>query len=280
MATSRNSWSDPSGSVSREAFGAALLRLNELASSGPGVADEILGVADVLAREPRLRRALADPSRTGEERGALLGSIISGKVSADTAGVLGILVAGRWSSGNDLLNSVERLGVEALLASAQSAGELAEVEDELFRFGQVANGDLRLASALGATSAPAAQRAQLAASLLQGKARPATVRLVTLALHGFGGRGFSASLTRIVELAAQRRERQIAYVTVAALLSQADEDRLAARLGEIYGRPVDLKVSVDPSILGGMSIRVGPDLYDGTVSRRLTETRTARAGKR
>jgi len=67
---------------------------------------------------------------------------------------------------------------------------------------------------------------------------------------------------------------------VAALLSQADEDRLAARLGEIYGRPVDLKVSADPSILGGMSIRVGPDLYDGTVSRRLTETRTALAGKR
>ena len=94
------------------------------------------------------------------------------------AGLLRTLVAGRWSSGTDLLGAIERLGVEALLASAQSAGELAEVEDELFRFGQVADGDLRLASALGATSVPVAQRVQLATSLLQSKARPATVRFM------------------------------------------------------------------------------------------------------
>jgi F-type H+-transporting ATPase subunit delta len=244
------------------------------------VADELLGVGTVLGGEPRLRRALADPSRTGEERAGLIGSVVEGKVSSDTADLLRILAGGRWTSGYELVDAVERLGVEALLASAQAAGELAEVEDELFRFGQVVNSDLRLASAIGATSTPVEQRAQLAASLLGGKARAATVRLVTVAVHGFGGRGFSGSLTRLVELAARRREREIAYVTVAAPLSPAESSRLATRLTELYGRAVEVKVTVNPEVLGGASVRVGDDLYDGTVRHRLNETRSALVSRR
>lgn len=268
---------------SRESYAPALVRLNEMASSGAeglaGAADEILSVAELLNREPRLRRALADPSRTGEERAALLDSLVAGKVSAPAAELLGILAGGRWSSGVDLLNATERLGVQALLASAQAAGDLAEVEDELFRFGQVVDGDLQLASALGSSTVPARQRAELATSLLAGKARPTTVRLVVAALHGFGGRGFSASLRAIVELAAYRRERDIAYVTVAAPLTEAESTRLANRLTQIYGRPVEVKVTVAPEVLGGASVRIGHDLYDGTVRRRLAETRAALASK-
>ena len=75
--------------------------------------------------------------------------------------------------------------------------------------------------------------------------------------------------------AAARRDREIGYVTVAAELSDADLDRLAAALRRIYGREIALKVSVDPRVLGGMSVQVGSDLYDGTILRRINETRTA-----
>jgi F-type H+-transporting ATPase subunit delta len=78
-----------------------------------------------------------------------------------------------------------------------------------------------------------------------------------------------------VELAAERRERQVAYVTVAAPLSDEEERRLGAALTQIYGREVSVKQQVDPAILGGMSVQVGADLFDGTVLRRLAETRKA-----
>jgi F-type H+-transporting ATPase subunit delta len=269
--------------VSREAYTAAIERLDGLATSGlplAGVADEILAVAAILESQPRFRRALTDPSRTGEERAELLGSIIDGKVSEEAATLLRTLVAGRWSSSIELLNAAERLGVEGLLASAQSASELADVEDELFRFGQIVDGDQELAAVLGASSIPPAQRSALAHSLLEGKARAATVRLVDVALRGFGGRNFANSLTRIVEMAAERRDRQIAYVTVVAPLTDAEETRLASRLARMYGREVEVKVTVDAEILGGVSVRIGHDLYDGTVLRRLIETRTALAGKK
>jgi F-type H+-transporting ATPase subunit delta len=119
------------------------------------------------------------------------------------------------------------------------------------------------------------RRAELVDALLAGKARPATVWLARLALAGFGGRGFAPALSRLVELTAARREQQIAYVTAAVPLTDEDEQRLGARLSEMYGRGVSVKVTVDPKIIGGLSVQVGSDLYDGTVLRRLTEARTA-----
>lgn len=246
-------------------------------SAVAATADELLSVADLLRREPRLRRALADPARSGADRAALLTGILSGKVGADALDLSTTLVAGRWSAPSELLDGAERLGVAALLAAADKAGDLGEVEDELFRFGQVVAGQSALSNALSDPAAPVEQRATLAGELLTGKARPVTVRLVEVALGGFGGRSFVGALTRLVELAADRRDRQVAYVTVAAPLGEEEERRLGASLSAIYGREVSVKQSVDPEVLGGVSVRVGSDLYDGTVLRRLNETRNALA---
>ncbi|MDG4805918.1 F0F1 ATP synthase subunit delta [Micromonospora sp. WMMD1120] len=268
--------------ASRESYKVAAERLDAYVrgaepSAVLATADAILSVAALLRREPRLRRALSEPARSGDDRAALLGDMLGGRIGADALDLLVSLVAGRWSAPSELLDGAERLGVEALLASADKAGELGEVEDELFRFGQVVAGQAALSNALADPVAPVEQRAALARELLADKARPATVRLVEVALAGFGGRSFTGALTRLVELAAERRDQQVAYVTVAAPLSDEDERRLGASLGAIYGREVSVKQTVDPNVLGGVSVRVGSDLYDGTILRRLNETRNALA---
>lgn len=268
--------------INREAYGAAADKLAEFSASADvariaEVAEEILSVAGLLRREPRLRRALADPARPAGERAELLRSILSGKVSDDAVRLLADLVSGRWSGPSALLDGVERLGVDALLAAADRGGDLADVEDELFRFGQIVEGDGRLAGVLNDPAAPAALRNELVRDLLKGKAKPATLSLAQLATAGFGGRGFDSSMTRLVELAAAKRDRAVAYVTSAAALTEAEERRLAARLAELYGREVSLKVDVDPRVIGGVRVKVGSDLYDGTVARRLAEAKTALA---
>jgi F-type H+-transporting ATPase subunit delta len=270
--------------ASRDSYAVGLERLEELAANSEPAAvatgaDEVLAVADLLRREPRLRRALSDPARSGKDRAGMLGSLLAGKVGPGALDLLTALVAGRWSTPTELLDATEQLGAEGLLISAERSGDLAEVEDELFRFGQIVNGDHRLAAALGDSSAPLERRIELVGFLLEGKAKPVTIRLAALALAGFGGRNLAGSLTRLVELAAERRDREVAYVTVAAPLTDEDERRLGVRLSELYGRGVSLKISVDPGILGGLSVRVGHDLYDGTVLRRLQETRNALAGR-
>jgi F-type H+-transporting ATPase subunit delta len=271
-----------SGSVNRESYSAAADKLAAFAEGADRdrlteIADEILAVADLLRHEPRLRRALSDPARPADDRIGLLRSVLSGKVSDDTIDLLGALAAGRWSTSGELLTAVERLAVDALLAGAERADELGDVEDELFRFAQVVNGDNQLAAVLGDASADLARRTAVVRELIEGKVRPATLRLAQLALAGFGGRGLASSLSRLVELAAERRDRSVAYVTTAVPLSDADEQRLSGRLSDMYGRQVSLKIDVDPRIIGGMRVKVGSDLYDGTVARRLSQARTALA---
>jgi F-type H+-transporting ATPase subunit delta len=239
------------------------------------VADEILSVAGLLRREPRLRRALTDPSRSGSARAGLLRSLLAGKATQATADALAQLTAGRWSRPSELLDATERLGADALLDSAEKAGKLADVEDELFRFTQIVSGDPSLAVTLSDPGAPTARRVKLVEDLLKGKVQPTTLRLVEVALEGFGGRSFEFSLNRLVELTAAKRGREVAYVTVAKPLHDVEEQRLSAKLAEIYGRQVSLKVDVDPRVIGGVSVRVGSDLYDGTILRRLNEAKQA-----
>ncbi|MEV0459083.1 F0F1 ATP synthase subunit delta [Catellatospora methionotrophica] len=270
--------------ASRESYAAARAAL-EASARGAGAAatavtaDELMSFADLLGREPRLRRALSDPSRPGEQRGELAASLLQGKVGQSTVDLVKVLASGRWSAASELLEAAERLGVDALLASAELAGDLNEVEDELFRFGQIVDGDPQLAATIGEFILPVASRAELVGGLLRDKAKPVTVSLAELAVRGFGGRTFSNGITRLVELAAERREAQVAYVTVAEGLTEAEEARLASSLSAIYGRQVSVKVTVDPAVLGGLSVQVGSDLYDGTIARRLAAVRNALAGK-
>jgi F-type H+-transporting ATPase subunit delta len=273
----------------RDSYRAAAAKLDALSTGGTGqrgssgaseaeltgIADELLAVAGLLAGEPRLRRAFADPARSGEERAGLVRDLFAGKLGEPALDLLAELVGGRWSGATELLDGIERLGVAALLSAAERAGDLSEVEDELFRFGQVVDGSPELAASLADSTVPVDRRAGLVDDLLAGKARPATVALARFSLSGLGGRGFAASLSRLVELAAEKQDSQVAYVTAAAPLSDADEQRLATALGQMYGRAISVKVNVDPQIIGGLSVRVGSDLYDGTILRRLAQARTA-----
>ncbi len=270
----------PSDVVSRESYGAAVERLNSFAAGADAervaaVGDDVLSVARLLAREPRLRRALVDPARPAEARVDLLRTLLDGKVADEALDLVALLVGGRWGPPTELLNATERLGVEALLASAERAGELNNLEDELFRFGQIVSGDRELAATVGDSTADEERRATLVRDLLDGKAGPVTVRLAVLAVAGFGGRGFEASLGRLVELAAARRDRTVAYVITAMPPTDDEEQRLAATLARMYGRQISLKIEVNPAVIGGASVRVGSDLYDGTVLRRLVEARQA-----
>jgi F-type H+-transporting ATPase subunit delta len=267
-------------SASRESYAKAYDKLAADTSAATAeqlatIADEILAVAGLLRAQPRLRRALTDPARTGAARRDLLNSLLSGKISDTALDVLGTLVTGRWSTPNELLDAAERLGIEALLSSAGKAGKLEEVEDELFRFGQIVSGNPELAVTLSDPGASTTRRVKLVEDLLKGKSQAVTLRLTEVALEGFGGRSFESSLTRLVELTAAKRDREVAYVTVAKPLDESEEERLSAKLSDIYGRQVTLKVDVDPSVIGGISVQVGSDLYDGTILRRLNEARQA-----
>ena len=78
----------------------------------------------------------------------------------------------------------------------------------------------------------------------------------------------------VAELAVARRGELVAQVSAAADLSASQRARLTEILTRIYHNPVSVQLSVDPELLGGLSVAVGDEVIDGTLSSRLAAAAT------
>ena len=238
-----------------------------------GLGEELSAVTALLDREVSLRRVLTDPARSGQDKAQLAGSLLSDQVSGETVDLVCGLVRSRWSSPRDLVDAIEQLAAYAEIIAADRAGALDDVEDELFRFGRVVAGSNDLRAALSEPQADSATKAGLVRSLLGGRAAPATVRLVVSLVSHPRGRSLEQGLEEYSKLAASRRGRVVALVTVAVPLSAGQRQRLAGALKKLYGRQVHLNIYIDPEVLGGVRVQIGDEVIDGTVARRLEAAR-------
>lgn len=254
-------------------IGRTVSRLRGEPSALASASDDLYATADLLTREVGLRRALSDPGLPAEVRRGLLERLLNDQIGEIALEVLRVAAGARWSRPTDLLTVIEELGSEALLASEQAAGALDEVEDELFRFSRIVDRTPRLSLALSDRGLPAERKNALLDRLLDDRVRPATRRLIGRVVNNPRGRGVGREIEALAELASRRRQRSIAVVTVAHPIDEAQADRLRAAIARAFGTEVVLQLVIDPSVLGGVSVRVGGELVDGTVIRRLAQAR-------
>lgn len=240
--------------------------------------EQLFAVADTLAGSASLRRALTDPSRDGESKARLVASLFRTRVAPEVVDLLGGLARSRWSREADLVEAVEVLATTSVLAAAQSRGELEKVEDELFGVDRLVASSGELRSVLSDTEVPAGRRTALVENLLGDKVLVETRLLVARAVGTRRERSLTSALRHIGEIAAARRARLVATVTTAAPLTQEQERRLADILARAYGRAVHVNVGIDPAVLGGIRVEVGPEVIDGTVLARLQDAQRRFAG--
>lgn len=262
--------------ASRASLADAKERLAALAdrtTSAQTLAGELFAVAGLLDSQPAVRRALADPVSARSARTGLAQSLLGGQVSADTIELVSSVASAQWAESADLADAIEQLAVQAIVAEADQAGHLDDLEDDLFRFGRLVGGQAELRAALSNPFAPANAKQDLVTALLGGKVTPQTIQLVTQAALHPRGRSLDRSLEEYARLAAEYRERLVAEVRVASELSAAQRSRLAAALAQTYGHHVHLNIVLDPGVVGGMIIRIRGEQIDGSVATRLAEIR-------
>ncbi|HET9600816.1 MAG TPA: ATP synthase F1 subunit delta [Acidimicrobiales bacterium] len=163
---------------------------------------------------------------------------------------------------------------KALFEIASAEGTLDEVEDELFRFARSVESSDSLRDTLTDDQIPVAKRQAIVEDLLGGRATPTTTQLVSLVVGSGRGRDLPAIIDRLVERAAATKARAVAEVRSPVALTDDQCERLAAALANATGKQVELKVVVDPSVLGGLVATVGDTVIDGSVRTRLDQLKS------
>lgn len=166
----------------------------------------------------------------------------------------------------------------AVLAAARAEDVLDRVEDELFRLARTVEGNADLSQQLSDPGADPAAKASLVVDLLSGRAHPQTVAAVVFVVQAGRGRQLIEIADEVVRLASEERNRAVAEVRSAVPLDDAQRARLAEALGRTTGQTLDVKVVVDPDVVGGLLVKIGDTVIDGSVSRRLTDLKARLTG--
>jgi F-type H+-transporting ATPase subunit delta len=234
------------------------------------VAGELDAFARLLATQVRLRKALSDPGLPPEPKRALLQELGRGQLDETTTELLATAAEHQRVAPRDFTGVVAELAAMAAFSAADEAGELDRVEDELFRFATLVERDHRVRWTLSDPGLPVERKRAFVAELLAaGGASRRTDALIDLLLEMDEGHDLDSEAKALAELAARRRRQVVAEVRTAVELDDERRARLAEVLTRVVGRPVDLRCTVDEAILGSVVVRVGDDLFDGSVRTRL-----------
>lgn len=268
-------------SASRQALAGLLDKFGEVAGGLDeqglsALAGDLTGVAEVLQRESVVTRHLTVPTDEAAPKVRLVQRLFADKIGASALALVTAAAEARWSNGADLVTAVEHVARQALLLSAEGAGTVDEVEDQLFRFSRVLDAQPRLDILLGDTATPAAGRVGLLRNVIGGAsgANPIAAALLEQTVRLLRGQSAHQAVTELAQIAVARRGELVAEIGAAAELSDAQRTRLNTVLSRIYSHPVRVQVGVDPALLGGLAISVGDEIIDGTLSSRLAAAKT------
>jgi len=159
----------------------------------------------------------------------------------------------------------------ALFEIARAEGTLDEVEDELFRFARSYESNEELRSTLSDEQIPAEKRQAIIEDLLGGKATSTTTQLVSMVVGSGRARELPAIVDQLVDRASSSKQLAVANVRTAVPLTADQEARLKAALENATGKSLNLKATVDPSVVGGVVATVGDDVIDDSVRTRIDQ---------
>ena len=263
--------------VARTALDAAVKGAS--AASSSELSSQLFFAAEVLAKNTSIRRAFADPARDADSKGALVKDLFAKTLSAPALEILTGVSTLRWSAAGDLVHVLEQLAIEAEASAANVSNELDRVEDELFETSELVVDNFELRKALvGAGTAQA--KSALVTEVLGKKASPSTVKLAVALVTSLRGRSIEAAFADYLFGLANRRNRLIAVIRVATQISEEQKKRLATAIEKQVGQPIRVNIEVEPSILGGVSVKFADELVDGSVSHRLASAGRALAGNK
>jgi F-type H+-transporting ATPase subunit delta len=252
--------------------------LDEAAGRGQQAIDQVEAdleeFARLLVHQVRLRKALADPGLPPEPKRALLTELGGGRLDQASVELLATAAAHQRVRLREFPALLAALAAMAAFTGADKAGQLEQLESELFGVATMVEREPPVRSALTNPGLPVENKRALVADLLSGAGKR-TAALADLLVELHEGHGVDTVAKEWAEAAAARRNRVVAEVRSAVELDDQRRARLAEALTRVLGKPVVLQTIIDETILGSVVVRVGDELFDGSIRSRLEQAREA-----
>jgi F-type H+-transporting ATPase subunit delta len=109
------------------------------------------------------------------------------------------------------------------------------------------------------------QACQVNGALDEARVRQAVTLLIEKKPRGYFGT--LQELQRLVKLDVNNRS---ARVESAVALSEAQQQEVRASLGRLKGAEVEVEFAENADLIGGMRVKLGDDVYDGSIKTRLS----------
>jgi len=170
-------------------------------------------------------------------------------------------------------DDVVRGYAEAMFSIAEAEGELEPVEEQVYAFAKMVEKRAKVREALIDPELPNENKRNLIGEVLGERANPVAVNLLGMLVEQGRARDIGRIAESLAEVAAERRQQVVGEVRSAVPLTDAQRRRLAEALSSATGRKVEVKVIVDPDLVGGVVARVGDVIFDGSIRSRLDEAK-------
>lgn len=165
--------------------------------------------------------------------------------------------------------TVARNYAEALLAAAEEQRQVEPFGRLIDALAGAIQSDETIAVVLDSPRVAKAEKSRLLAEALAGMAPQQFVRFLQAVVRR-GRQGLLVEIAQEYQGLVDLKENRVhAGVTLAASADESLQRRIVERLGQVLGKEVRAHFRPDPRILGGVVVRVGDRVYDGSLKRRL-----------
>jgi len=232
---------------------------------------DLFNALGALESSAGLRRALTDPARDAASKSALVSDLFGKSIKGPALALITTAAGLRWSAPADFADAIEQIAAEAEAAAANAENKLDQVQDELFAFSKSLIENPELRAALTNNGDTLVRKVELVKNIFGSKFGTSTIKLVNQIVSGRSGRSIEKVLSAHIHAVTARRNRVNAFVKSSIALTSAQQEKLASSLTKKIGQSVHLNIDIDTTVIGGISVRFGDEVIDGTIKNRLAE---------
>jgi F-type H+-transporting ATPase subunit delta len=168
-----------------------------------------------------------------------------------------------------LNKSVARRYAEAFFSSAHEANKIDEYQAELGKIVHIIQETESLREYFSHPLIPTKEKQEIAKQLFSQQVSQITLNFMLLVLDKRRETYLQLIFKEYEEMADESNNIKKAELVSAKAVPDAEVQSLAEKLSLSTGKTIDLKLSIDPSLLGGVKIRMGDKIIDASIAKKL-----------